>query len=71
MRQLTEAEAWESAGESEPPLLAKTENEASQCAVSLKRWPHYFVLAMHRESDDRLDIFAIDDENEAWRLYEC
>lgn len=70
MRKLTEEEAWESAGDIEPPLLAKAENEFTQCAVSLKRWPHWFILAMHRESDDRLDMFAFNDESEAWQRYE-
>lgn len=69
MQEISEAEAWQTAGAEEPPVLAKYEREEARAAVTLKRWPHWYLLAMHRERDDRLVLWRIDGEAMAWAAY--
>lgn len=69
MRRITEEQAWASAGPDEPPLLAKAEHDATLSAVALKRWPEWFVLGTSCDLEDRFELYAIDDEAEAWDAY--
>jgi hypothetical protein len=69
MRRITEEEAYATAGEEPPPVLAKTEHDPTESAVTLKRWPEFWVLGISCDLDDRFEIYAFDDEVEAWAEY--
>ncbi len=65
MIEISEEEAYRRAGDSEPPLLAKSENDVTESAVALKRFPDCFMLGISCDTQDRFQIFAFDDEQEA------
>jgi hypothetical protein len=69
MRRITEEEAWASAGTEEPPVLAKAECDATESAVTLKRWPRFFVLGISCDLDDRFELYAFDGEDEGRAAY--
>lgn len=69
MRRISEEQAWATAGDEDPPLLAKTENDATRSAVALKRWPDCLVVGLSCDLDDRFELHACDDEAEAWDFY--
>lgn len=70
MREISEAEAFALAGETIPPVVAKIENEATESAVALKRFPTCFVLGISCDLQDRFQIFAFDTEADARRAFE-
>ncbi len=70
MRRITEQEAWRTAGDEEPPVLGKVEHDATESAVTLKRWPAGFVLGISCDLDDRFELYAIDEEAEARAQFE-
>jgi hypothetical protein len=70
MRRISEEDAWASAGDDEPPVLAKTEWDATESAVTLKRWPNFLLLGVSCDSDDRFELYAFDEEGEGWEAYE-
>lgn len=70
MRRISEDEAWTTAGNEEPPLLAKAEWDATQSAVALKRWPDFYVLGLSCDLDDRFELYAFDDEDAARQAYD-
>ncbi|HEY6817483.1 MAG TPA: hypothetical protein VI168_18255 [Croceibacterium sp.] len=69
MRRISEEEAWAAAGSDEPPLLAKAENDRTQSAVALKRWPDGIVLGVSCDLDDRFELYKCANEAEAWDAY--
>ena len=69
MRPITEDEAWATVGQFDPPVLDKYECETARIAITLKRWPNTYVLALHRDEDDRLELFSIDDLSEAMEQF--
>ncbi len=50
-------------------MLAKVENDDTQSAVALKRWPDCFIVGISCDLDDRFELYACDGEAEAWDAY--
>lgn len=71
MRKISESDLGDLLGDELPPLVAKSENDNTESAVALKRLPSCFVLGISCDLDDRLELYAIDDEASAWNAYEC
>lgn len=60
MREISEAEAYELAGESDCPVLRKEESDAMEAAVCLKRFPSGYVLGVSDKLHDLQIWFTSD-----------
>jgi hypothetical protein len=70
VREISEDEAWAMAGDAEPDLLAKVENDETESAVALKRFAGVWVLGISCDTQDRFTLYAFDTEQEAWAAYD-
>lgn len=70
MREISEEEADRLAGDAKPPLLAKQENDATESAVALKRFPDGYLLGISCDTTGRFQLFALSDEAAARSAYE-
>lgn len=61
MREISEAEAWRLAGDSDCPVISKEENDQTESAVCLKQFPSCYVLGASSEPTDVLKLYAFDD----------
>ena len=68
MREVSEAEVIEMAGESDSPVLGKEESEELEAAVCLKEFPQGYVLGLSDKIED-LKLLFTPSREEAQRWY--
>lgn len=69
MREITENEAWDMAGESDCPVLRKDESDPMEAAICLKRFPQGYILGVS-DKIHNLHIWFTMDATEAEAEYE-
>ena len=61
MREISEAVAIELAGDADCPVVSKDENEETESAVCLKKFPDCYVLGVSTDLTDTFKLYAFDD----------
>lgn len=70
LKEITEEEAYSLAGDAEVfPILFKEENEETESAVCLKRFPTGYILGVSCDRDDIFRLFFCEEYDELLRLY--
>lgn len=70
MKEISEARAKKLAGKSRCPVVASEENEETDSAVALKKFPSCYVLGVSCDAMDRFKFYAFDDLDEARAKYD-
>jgi hypothetical protein len=70
MQQISEEEAHRLAGDADCPVLFKEENDITESAVCLKKFPGGYVLGISCDRDNVFELFFSDNYDEIARYYE-
>ncbi|MEL6362600.1 MAG: hypothetical protein AAGL97_04175 [Pseudomonadota bacterium] len=70
MESISEAEVWDLAGESDPPVLFKKENEDTESAVCLKQFPGCLILGVSSDVIDRAEFYKFREKATAMKACE-